>query len=233
VNLYRSRLVGSYEASFDEIMEIISLGIRSENNALIKFAARQLKPKELLFDEMMKILGNDLALDETVVSNMLSGDLRQQFVKGSKIPLGSLSEMALLAFSSMGGKIKTDVEKTFIFVPKSFRGLDADLETIMLASDGQLYGLAGFDYNMAAKVLNRLGIRTYVVTLSEVYTGQSGNCIIDMAKTWMQVVGGQKVRACPFPELVQKMLKERTFTEISDFKNKSIVFEEITEALNQ
>jgi hypothetical protein len=233
VNIYRNRLVGSYEASFDEIMEIISLGIRSENDALIQFASRQLKPKELLFDEMMQILGNDLALDESVVSNMLSGDLRRQFIKGTKIPLGSISEMALLAFSSMGGKITTEVEKSFIFVPKSFRGLEDDLETIMLASNGQLYGMAGFDYNMAAKVLNRLGIKTYVVTLSEVYAGQSGNCVIDMAKTWMQVVEGQKVRSCPFPELVQKMLKERTFFEISDFKNKSIVFEQIVEALNQ
>ena len=233
VNIYRNRLVGSYEASFDEIMEIISLGIRSENDALIQFSSRQLKPKELSFDEMMEILGNDLALDESVVSNMLSRDLRRQFVKGTKIPLGSLSEMALLAFSSMGGEITTEVEKSFIFVPKSFRGLGDDLETIMLASNGQLYGMAGFDYNMAAKVLNRLGIKTYVVTLSEVYTGQSGNCVIDMAKTWMQVIDGQKVRACPFPELVQKMLKDRTFTEISDFKNKSIVFEKIVEALNQ
>jgi hypothetical protein len=133
----------------------------------------------------------------------------------------------------MGGKLAAKVDKSFIFIPKSLRGLDNDLETVMLASDGKIYGLAGFDYNMAAKVLNRLGIRTYVVSLSEVYTGQSGNCIIDMAKTWMQVVDGQKVRTCPFPELVQKMLKQRSFTEISDFKNKSIVFEQIIEALNQ
>ena len=233
INIYRSRLVGSYEATFAEIMDIISLGIRSENDALIQFASRQLKPKVLPFDEMMEILGNDLALDESVVANMLSDDLRRQFVKGAKIPLESLSEMALLAFSSMGGKIAAKVDKSFIFIPKSFRGLDNDLETVMLASDGKIYGLAGFDYNMAAKVLNRLGIRTYVVSLSEVYTGQSGNCVIDMAKTWMQVVDGQKVRSCPFPELVQKMLKQRSFTAIADFKNKSIVFEQIIEALNQ
>ena len=142
INIYRSRLVGSYEATFAEIMDIISLGIRSENNALIQFASRQLKPKVLPFDEMMEILGNDLALDESVVANMLSDDLRRQFVKGAKIPLESLSEMALLAFSSMGGKITAKVDKSFIFIPKSFRGLDNDLETVMLASDGKIYGLA-------------------------------------------------------------------------------------------
>ena len=53
-----------------------------------------------------------------------------------------------------------------------------------------------------------------------------------MARTWMQIVDGQKVRSCPFPELVQKMLIERSFTEISDFKNKSIVFENIAKALD-
>jgi hypothetical protein len=53
-----------------------------------------------------------------------------------------------------------------------------------------------------------------------------------MARTWMQIIDGQKVRSCPFPELVRKMLLERSFNEISDFKNKSIVFESISKALD-
>ena len=232
INLYRNRLVGSFSATFDEVMEIVALGQRSGNNALIQFASRQLKPKEMTFSRMIAILGNDLALDENVIRNMLSEDLRRQFVVGDNIPLRSLSEMALLAFSSMGGKIKKEIEKAFIFVPKSFRGIEPEPETIMLTSKGQIFGLAGFDYDMAAKVLNRLGVRTHVVTLSEVHTENSGSCSIDMARTWMQIVEGQKVRSCPFPELVRKMLLQRSYKNISDFKNKSVVFESIGLALD-
>ena len=232
INLYRNRLVGSFSATFDEVMEIVALGQRSENDALIQFASRQLKPKEMTFSRMIAILGNDLALDENVVRNMLSADLRRQFVAGNNIPLRSLSEMALLAFSSMGGKIKKEIEKAFIFVPKSFRGIEPEPETIMLTSKGQIFGLAGFDYEMAAKVLNRLGVRTHVVTLSEVHTKNSGSCSIDMARTWMQIVEGQKVRSCPFPELVREMLLQRSYKNISDFKNKSVVFESIGLALD-
>ena len=168
---------------------------------------------------------------ENVVRNMLSADLRRRFVAGNNIPLRSLSEMVLLAFSSMGGKIKKEIEKAFIFVPKSFRGIEPEPETIMLTSKGQIFGLAGFDYDMAAKVLNRLGVRTHVVTLSEVHTENSGSCSIDMARTWMQIVEGQKVRSCPFPELVREMLQQRSYKNISDFKNKSVVFEGISLAL--
>ena len=183
-------------------------------------------------DKMIDILGNDLALDENIVNKMLSDDLRRQFAPGANIPLKSLSEMALLAFSSMGGKVSSEVDKAFIFVPNSFRGIELEPETIMLTSNGKIHGLSGFDYGLAAKVLNRLGVRTFVVSLSEVYTKSSGSCNIDMARTWMQIIDGQKVRSCPFPELVRRMLLERSFNEISDFKNKSIVFESISKALD-
>ena len=232
INLYRNRLVGSYAATFDEIVDIVSLGHRSGNDAIVQFASRQLKPMEMTFDKMIDILGNDLALDENIVNKMLSDDLRRQFVSGNNIPLKSLSEMALLAFSSMGGRVSNEVDKAFIFVPSSFRGIEPEPETIMLTSNGNIHGLSGFDYNLAAKVLNRLGVRTYVVSLSEVYTKTSGSCNIDMARTWMQIIEGQKVRSCPFPELVRKMLVEQSFGEISDFKNKSVVFESISKALN-
>jgi hypothetical protein len=232
INIYRNRLVGSYPATFDDILEIVSLGYRSGNDAIIQFASRQLKPVEMAFDKMIDILGNDLALDENIVNKMLSDDLRRQFAPGANIPLKSLSEMALLAFSSMGGKVSSEVDKAFIFVPNSFRGIELEPETIMLTSNGKIHGLSGFDYGLAAKVLNRLGVRTFVVSLSEVYTKSSGSCNIDMARTWMQIIDGQKVRSCPFPELVRKMLLERSFNEISDFKNKSIVFESISKALD-
>jgi hypothetical protein len=232
INLYRNRLVGSYKATFDEILDIVSLGHRSGNDSIIQFATRQLKPIEMPFKKMIEILGNDLALDESIVNKMLSDDLRRQFVLGNEIPLQSLSEMTLLAFSSMGGKVSGEVGKAFIFVPKSFRGIEPEAETVMLTSDGKIHGLSGFDYGLAAKVLNRLGVRTLVVKLSEVYTKSSGSCNIDMARTWMQIIDGKKVRSCPFPELVRKMLLEQSFSNISDFKNKSIVFERISEALN-
>ena len=54
---------------------------------------------------------------------------------------------------------------------------------------------------------------------------------IDLAGKWMQVVEGKKVRSCPFMELVQVMLKERSYIGTYDYKFQAVVFDEITKIL--
>ena len=70
--MYRSRLVGSFSAPFEEIMELVELGLRTENEAIIQFSTTQLTPQEIEFEKLIAILSNDLALDENVVNAMIS-----------------------------------------------------------------------------------------------------------------------------------------------------------------
>ncbi len=232
INLYRSQLVGAYTASFEKIMELVDLGLRSKNQAIIDFASSQLTPEPLSFSEVIAILENDLALNEDVINEMMPDYLRSQFLQSDKIPLNSMSEMALLAFSAMGGMINSDVDQVYIFIPLRAGGLPADQETILLASDRSIYGISGFDYRMASAVLSRIGIRPSVVALSEVKTRSGGHCTMDMAGKWMQVVKGKKIRMCPFPELVRQMLKEKSYKDIVDYKFQSVVFDSISQILD-
>ena len=233
INLYRNQLVGTYNAEFSEIMDLVALGIRTNNNAIIKFAGTQLRHKKMNFFEMIDILNNDLALDTSVIDSLLPPNLRNQFVKTNTLPLNSLSEFALLAYSSMGGKIDDKIDQAFVFVPKSSRGIGANQETILLTSEGQILGIPSFDHDVAVKVLNRLGVRTTIVTLSEVYAIGSSKCTIDMAGKWMQLIDGRKVRSCPFSDLVGKMLEDKTFTVIKDYKNQSVTFTKIEEIIDK
>jgi len=233
MNLYRSKLVGAFDADFDDIMNLIELGIRSNNDAIIEFASTQLTPKALTFPEVIRILENDLALNENVITKMMPSYLSEQFLKSDKIPLNSMSEMALLAFSAMGGMIESEVDHVYIFIPQKPGGLPADMETILLTSDKSIYGISGFDYQTASAVLSRIGIRPAVVKLSEVKTRNAGHCKMDMAGKWMQVVNGKKIRMCPFPELVRQMLEERAFIDIVDYKFQGVVFDSISEILIQ
>ena len=47
----------------------------------------------------------------------------------------------------------------------------------------------------------------------------------------MQVVKGKKVRSCPFMELVQVMLNEKSYIGTYDYKFQAVVFDEITKIL--
>ena len=116
LNMYRSRLVGSFSAPFEEIMELVELGLRTDNEAIIQFSTTQLTPQEIQFEKLIAILSNDLALDENVVNAMISESLRGQFLpQGGKINLNSMSEMALLGFSSMGGLVDSKVGQVSCF----------------------------------------------------------------------------------------------------------------------
>lgn len=234
VNMYRSRLVGSFTAPFSQIMSLIELGIRTNNEAITQFATSQLTPDPLNFDQTVEILSNDLALNVDVVNNMLPATLRGQFLADEDdISLNSMSEMALLAFSSMGGSINSGVRQIYVFVPRKIQGVNSSQETVILTSDARLYGIQGFDYDVAGKVLSRMGLRTSIVSLSEIKTDQFGSCKIDIAGQWMQVVDGKKIRNCPFTELVRQMLLDGTYVETDDYKQQEIVFDGISRILNQ
>lgn len=233
INMYRSRLVGTYDASFKKIMSLLDLAIRTENEAITTFATSQLTPLPLSFDQTVSILTNDLALDVDVVEQMLPPTLRSQFLSNEEeIPLNSMAEMAMLAYSVMGGSIKGDVTQVYVFVPKTIEGLNPNQETLMLSSDGKLYGIQAFDYEVAAKVLSRLGVRTSIVSLSEARASGFGHCKIDIAGKWMQIVDGKKIRDCPFTELVRQMLQDGSYVYTKDYRHNRIIFDAVEKIMN-
>jgi len=233
IGLYRSKLIGEFEADFNVIMDVVEMGMRVNNQGLVLFARNQLVPNSMSFENLLDILGNDLSLNRNVVTEMLEPELRAQFFGGKDIPLNSMAEFALLAFSARGGKLITDIEEIFIFAPNSMRGLMNSPNTILLTSDGSVHSIPNFDYLTATSMLNRLGLTVNVITLSDVMISTGERCTIDQAGWWTQIIDGSKHRRCPFSDMVQRMIKDNTFHLINDYKNQYVVIQRIRGILNR
>ena len=232
IGLYRNRLIGEFNADFNVILDIVEMGMRVNNEGLILFARNQLKPNPMSFDDLLDILGNDLSLNRNVINEMIEPELRTQFFGGDNIPLNSMAEFALLAFSARGGKLITDVEEIFIFAPYSSKGLMNSPNTILLTSSGLIQTIPNFDYLTATSMLNRLGLAVNLITLSDVITASGERCSIDQAGWWMQIINGAKYRSCPFSDMVQMMIEDNTFHLIDDFRNQYVVIQKIREILD-
>ena len=232
IGLYRNRLIGEFDADFEGILDIVEMGLRVNNEGLVLFARNQLKPNPMSFDDLLEILGNDLSLNQNVINEMIEPELRMQFFGSNTIPLNSMAEFALLAFSARGGRLITDVEEIFIFAPYSNKGLMNSPNTILLTSSGAIRTIPNFDYLTATSMLNRLGLDVNLITLSDVVIGSGERCRIDQAGWWMQIINGAKYRRCPFSDMVQMMIKDNTFHLIDDFRNQYIVIHNIREILD-
>ena len=79
-------------------------------------------------------------------------------------------------------------------------------------------------------MLSRLGVRTTVVQISEIATEKFGNCKIDLAGKWMQVVK-EESQKLPVYGIGQVMLNEKSYIGTYDYKFQAVVFDEITKIL--
>ena len=233
IGLYRNKLIGEFSADFNVILDIVEMGMRVNNEGLVLFARNQLKPNSMSFDELLDILSNDLSLNRNVITEMIEPELRAQFFGGKDIPLNSMAEFALLAFSARGGKLITDINEIFIFAPDSIKGLMNSPNTILLTSDGSVQTIPNFDYLTATSMLNRLGLGVNVITLSDVLISSGERCTIDQAGWWTQIINGSKYRRCPFSDMVQMMIEDNTFHLINDYKNQYVVIQKIRRILNR
>ena len=86
---------------------------------------------------------------------------------------------------------------------------------------------------MATEVLNRIGIPTEPILISEIITDSSGSCSLDEAGHWQQIIDGRKVRVCPFNSLVEIMLKEKNYLNTIDFKPQIAQFSLVTKILDK
>lgn len=233
MSLYRNKLIGDFNADFAVILDIIETGLRTENEGLILFARNQLTPNPISFEQTVDILSNDLALNQGVINSLIEEELRQQFLGTADIPLNSMAEFALLAFSARGGKLDTQIKEIFIFAPNSRKGLMNSPNTVLLTSDGKIESIPNFDHLTATSMLNRLGLEVNLITLSEVVTATGEKCSIDLAGRWMQVINGSKFRRCPFSDMVMTMIEDNTFHLTKDFKNQTVVIQRIRKILSK
>lgn len=218
ISIYRGNLLGSFEAPFSEILNLMKLGLNNNNNALIEFTRNKLSAEPLDLSEIIEILKNDFGFDTNSLTEILPVNFLKNYITSKDIPISLTSETALLTFLSLQGRLGGEKSHLFFFVPSSFKGISRNRSAILLSSDGNIHSIPGVNVPMATEVLNRIGIPTEPILISEIITDASGSCNLDEAGHWQQIIDGRKVRSCPFNSLVEIMLSEKNYVNTIDYK---------------
>ena len=233
ISIYRGNLLGSYKAPFEEILRLMELGLNSNNQALIEFSSKKLSALPLDINEIIKILKNDFGFNSASLSQILPENFLRNYITSKEIPISLTSETALLTFLSLKGSVSGKESQLYFFVPSSFKGISKNRSAILLSSDGTIHSVPGVNVPMATEVLNRLGIPTEPILISEILTDSSGSCSLDEAGHWQQIIDGRKVRTCPFNSLVSIMLAEKNYINTIDYKPQLSQFVKVTKILDK
>ena len=211
----------------------MDLALNNNNEALIEFAGKKLTALPLSIDEIIEILKNDFAYDNNTLQEILPANFLKNYITSKEIPINLTSETALLTFLSLKGKLAGTRSQLYFFVPSSFKGISKNRSAILLSSDGIIHSVPGVNVPMATEVLNRIGVPTEPIIISEIITDSSGKCSLDEAGHWQQIIDGRKVRVCPFNSLVEIMLNEKNYLNTVDYKPQIAQFTKVTEILDK
>jgi len=211
----------------------MELGLNSNNQALIEFAGQKLSALPLNINEIIEILKNDFGFNSTSLSEILPESFVRNYITSKEIPISLTSETALLTFLSLKGSMSGKESQLYFFVPSSFKGISKNRSAILLSSDGRIHSVPGVNVPMATEVLNRLGVPTEPILISEIITDSSGSCNLDEAGHWQQIIDGRKVRTCPFNSLVSIMLMEKNYINTIDYKPQLSQFVKVTKILDR
>ncbi len=232
IAIYRGNLLGSYQAPFYEILRLMKLGLTNNNNALVEFSRNKLTALPLNIVEIIEILKNDFSFDSNSLQEILPESFLRNYITSKEIPISLTSETALLTFLSLNGHLKDNESQLYFFVPTSFKGIPQNRSAILLSSDGNIHSIPGVNVPMATEVLNRLGVPTEPILVSEIITDSSGKCSLDEAGHWQQIIDGRKVRSCPFNSLVTIMLLEKNYINTVDYKPQMAQFSKVANILD-
>ena len=233
ISIYRGNLLGSFKAPFEEILKLMDLALNNNNKALIEFAGKKLKALPLNIDEIIEILKNDFTYDNNSLKEILPNNILKNYITSREIPINLTSETALLTFLSLEGKLDGAESQLYFFVPSSFKGISKNSSAVLLSSDGVIHSVPGVNVPMATEVLNRLGVPTEPIIISEIITDSSGSCSLDEAGHWQQIIDGRKIRVCPFNSLVEIMLTEKNYVNTMDYKPQVAQFSRVTKILDK
>ena len=227
ISLYRGSPIERLNAEFSVIQEITKIAIDADLDNFVSFAADRLKPNDLTFKEILKILENDYAYDPKVIGNLMPKPMADRYFPGRNIPVANLAEATILTFISRGGKITDYPEEVFFITPRSFSGVSENFSAIMISDTGQVKIFAALNTDLIVQLFTRYGIKTEILSLKEVFTDEKGSCNLDPAGRWFQLIGGRKIRNCPFFSLSLEMLKKRSYLNIIDYIEQSTNFNKL------
>jgi hypothetical protein len=233
ISLYNGAPIGELEANFSTMLKVTKIGIDSNLEPISQFAANRLKPLPMTFQDLMTILQNDLSLDPEVISSLMPKQIAERYFPGRVIPVSNLSEAALLTFAALGGALSSSPSRVFFIVPKSYAGISEGYSSIIFTDLGKMTETAALNVELTAQILTRLGIQVDILVLKEILTTENGNCGIDGAGRWFQVIAGRKIRNCPFFSLTTQMLINRSYKDIADFTEQNSIFKEIDSILEK
>ena len=239
ISMYNGAPIGKINSRFDTIIKIASIGIDSDLQQIVQFAAKSIHPDPMTFGKIMKVLSNDLSLKPDVIYSLMPEQIKNRYFPGGSIPVANLSEASLLTFAALGGIIHDDLskadvpERLFLVVPKSYAGISENYSSIIFTSYGNMMKVAALNVDLTAQVLVRLGIQVDVVTIKEVITESEGTCGIDAAGRWFQLIQGRKIRTCPFFTMTEQMFETESYVETQDFIDQNTVFRAIDKIMKK
>ena len=221
ISLYRGSPIERLNTEFSVIQEITKIALDADLDTFVSFAANKLKPHDLTFKEILQILENDYAYNPKVIGNLMPKPIADRYFPGRNIPVANLAEATILTFISRGGKITDYPEEVFFITPRSFSGVSENFSAIMVSDTGQVKTFAALNTDLIVKLFTRIGIKAEVLSLKEVFTDEKGSCNLDPAGRWFQLIGGRKIRNCPFFSLSLEM---RSYLNIIDYIEQSTNF---------
>ncbi len=239
ISMYNGAPIGQIKTSFDNMLQIASIGLDSGLDQVVQFASKSVSPNPMQFGEIMALLSNDLSLNPDVISALMPQPIIDRYFPGGVIPVSNLSEASLLTFTALGGIIHDDLSKAdvpdrlFLVVPKSYSGISENYSSIVFTSYGKMIKTAALNVDLTAQILVRLGIQVDVLTLKEVITKSEGTCGIDAAGRWFQLIQGRKIRTCPFFTMTEQMFESGSYLDTQDFIDQNTVFSAVDKILKK
>ena len=232
ISLFRGVPVSNTKADFKTILETAEIGLKSDIEPIVNYARTSVEPKPIKFKEILEILKNDLSITPEIVNAILPQPIAERYFPDGNIPTGNLSEAAILAFVSMGGKVINPPNQLFFIKPRSYSGVIEDYSSLIIQEDGTIETAAALNTTLVSQMLNRMGINAQILVITEVETEVAGNCTIDDAGRWHQIIGGRKTRNCPFFSLASQMLQNGTYKNTKDYIEQNLAFKKLEAILS-
>ena len=233
ISLYRGSPIEKITTDFKTVQLISKMANDANLNSFTFFAANKISITPLDFSYVQNMLKNDYSFDPEVLTNLMPKKMIDRYFPGEIIPVANLSEAALLTFISKGGEIENTPKDVFFIKPKSFSGVSESFSAIMLDDNGNLETFAALNTDLIVQLFNRYGIKTEVISLREVFTDDTGSCNLDPAGRWYQLIGGRKIRNCPFFSMTRKMLQKRSYLKTIDFVEQNTNFTRLDEIIRK
>ena len=233
ISLYRGAPIEKITTNFQTLQLISKTAIDAKLNSFTFFAANKISLTPLDFNKLQYMLKNDYSFDPEVLTNLMPKKMVDRYFPGKIIPISNLSEAALLTFIARGGQIDGAPKEVFFIKPKSFSGVSENFSAIMLDDDGNLETFAALNTDLIVQLFNRYGIKTEIISLKEVFTEDTGSCNLDPAGRWYQLIGGRKIRNCPFFSMTRKMLQNRSYLKTVDFVEQNTNFIRLDEIIRE